>query len=148
MSKTLAKSAHELSAQYVAMRNERKNRKERTKASGSKRTQLTIKQRERILAKTNSRCHLCGGKINGKWQADHVLAHSSGGKHAEDNYLPAHILCNNYRWHYTADEFQQILKLGVWARTQIQRYTAIGRYIADEFLKHENNRISRNKKSV
>ena len=28
-----------------------------------------------------------------------------------DNYLPAHATCNNYRWDYTAAEFQEILKL-------------------------------------
>jgi hypothetical protein len=75
-----------------------------------------------------------------------VLAHSGGGQHSEDNYLPAHALCNNYRWHYTAEEFQQILKLGVWARTQIQRLTRVGRYVAEEFLKYEKRRAARNSK--
>jgi hypothetical protein len=28
------------------------------------------------------------------------LAHSTGGKHRVDNYLAAHSVCNNYRWHY------------------------------------------------
>jgi hypothetical protein len=64
-----------------------------------------------------------GGPVGEIWQADHVLSHSGGGASTEENYLPAHILCNNYRWHYTAEELQQILKLGVWTRTQIQKLT-------------------------
>lgn len=148
MSNMLPKSAEELSAHYEAMHKNRRRRKEEAKASGATRVQLTNAQRRRILAKTGSRCHLCGGRIEGSWQADHVLAHSGGGRHTEDNYLPAHSLCNNYRWHYTAEEFQQILKLGVWARTQIQRRTRIGRSVAEEFLKHERNRAARRKSSL
>lgn len=72
-------------------------------------------------AKTGGPCHICGGLIDGRWQADHVLAYSGGGGHAADNYLPAHELCSIYRWDYLAEEFQEILKLGVWARTQIER---------------------------
>src|SRR5580765_2738113 len=54
--------------------------------------------REAILLKTGGRCHLCGGAITETdWQADHVLAHSTGGKHSAENYLPAHSICNNYR---------------------------------------------------
>jgi hypothetical protein len=33
--------------------------------------------------------------------------------------LPAHSTCNNYRWDYLPEEFQYILKLGVWASTQM-----------------------------
>src|SRR4051794_18977250 len=71
------------------------------------RATLTKAERRQVLSKTNNRCHICGGKIDGAvWQADHVLAHSTGGEHSVDNYLPAHSLCNNYRWHYDAEEFQ------------------------------------------
>lgn len=148
MSDDLPATAEELSDRYEAMQKERRRRKERTKASGAKRAGLTQAQRRRVLAKTNSRCHLCGGEINGSWQADHVLAHSGGGEHAEENYLPAHSECNNYRWHYTAEEFQQILKLGVWARTEVQKFTRIGRDIADRFVKRERTRAGRRRKSV
>ena len=82
---------------------------------------LTAVERHQVLAKTAGRCHICGGKIKGKaWHADHVMAHSAGGVHDVDNYLPAHSLCNNYRWDYRPEEFQYILKLGVWTRTQIE----------------------------
>jgi len=61
-----------------------------------------------VFKKTSGRCHICGGSIDGKWQADHVFSHSVGGAHTANNYLPAHALCNNYRWDHSADEFQAI----------------------------------------
>ncbi len=90
-------------------------------------------------------CSKCGGEIDGKWQADHVMAHSGGGQHSIDNYLPAHRLCNNYRWDYTAEEFQYILKIGVWTRTQIEHGTKFGRDVAARFLAHESARRKRRK---
>jgi hypothetical protein len=77
------------------------------------------------------------------WQADHVMAHSAGGVHGIDNYLPAHSLCNNYRWDYLPEEFQYILKLGVWTRTQIERGTPIGNDVANAFATYETRRIKR-----
>jgi hypothetical protein len=81
--------------------------------------------------------------IDGAWQADHVLAHSGGGEHRADNYLPAHVLCNNYRWDYSAEEFQHILKLGVWLRTQIELAKPVGRLAAKHFVAHEKKRHGR-----
>lgn len=78
-----------------------------------------------------------------KWQADHVLAHSGGGGHSLQNYLPAHAVCNNYRWDYGPQEFQAILKLGVWLRTQIERGTKIGALAGESFVKHERIRVGR-----
>lgn len=108
------------------------------------RSSLTAAERLRVLGKTSRRCHICGGKIeDDKWQADHVLAHSAGGTHEVDNYLPAHSTCNNYRWDYLPEEFQYILKLGVWTRTQIERGTTVGNDIARAFADHETRRVSR-----
>jgi 5-methylcytosine-specific restriction endonuclease McrA len=108
------------------------------------RTSLTAAERRQVLAKTSDRCHICGGKIEGAgWQADHVIAHSAGGTHNVDNYLPAHATCNNYRWDYLPEEFQYILKLGVWARTQIERGTAVGNDVASAFAGHEACRLKR-----
>ncbi len=91
---------------------------------------------------------MCGGDISGPWNADHVLAHSAGGKHAPDNYLPTHATCNNYRWDYLPEEFELILKLGVWARTQVDRGTVIGASIEQGFTSHEARRIVRRKNQV
>jgi len=74
-----------------------------------------------------------------------VLAHSNRGTHAMENYLPAHRLCNNYRWDYSAEEFQWILKLGVWVRTQVERETEIGTDLRDVFHQYELARQKRRK---
>jgi 5-methylcytosine-specific restriction endonuclease McrA len=108
------------------------------------RTSLTAADRLQVFAKTSGRCHICGGKIDGqKWQADYVMAHSAGGTHDVDNCLPAHATCNNYRWDYLPEEFQYILKLGVWARTQIERGTTVGNGVASAFAGHEARRVKR-----
>lgn len=108
------------------------------------RRSLTPKQRPEVLVKAGKRCHLCGGKINGSdWQADHVYAHSTGGTHTIENYLPSHSLCNNYRWHYGTKEFQWILKLGVWLRTQIEKGTPIGQLAGQAFIKYDRRRAAR-----
>lgn len=107
---------------------------------------LTAAERAEVLRKTGGKCHICGGDILGSWHADHVLAHSTGGKHSIDNYLPAHGTCNNYRWDYLAEEFRLILKLGVWARTKVELGTTIGQVIEQDFSKYEARRIGRLKK--
>jgi hypothetical protein len=68
-----------------------------------------------------------------------VLAYGGGGPHAPDNYLPAHRLCNNYRWDYLPEELQWILKMGVWARTLMQESSSkngLGRQMAESFLQY------------
>jgi len=72
-----------------------------------------------------------------------VLAHSGGGGSEADNYLAAHTLCNNYRWDYLPEEFQVILKLGVWARTQIEKNTSLGQQLASAFVAYEKVRRGR-----
>ena len=107
------------------------------------RKNLTRAQRKHVFSKTAGRCHICGGRIYGPWHADHVFSHSLGGPHAADNYLPAHPICNNYRWFYGTEEFQWILKLGVWLRTQIEKQTALGRLAAKAFCSHHRKRAGR-----
>jgi 5-methylcytosine-specific restriction endonuclease McrA len=125
---------------------QRKYRVVSKRGEHKQRSSLKINERKEILGKTAGRCHICGGVIEeGNWQADHVLAHSADGKHSIDNFLPAHDLCNNYRWHYDAEEFQWILKLGIWLRTQIERETPIGRSAGDSFCKYDGNRAGRQK---
>ncbi|HEY5865626.1 MAG TPA: HNH endonuclease [Candidatus Tectomicrobia bacterium] len=109
---------------------------------------LTDTERADVLSKTGGKCHICGGDIRGSWNADHVLAHSAGGRHSADNYLPAHGTCNHYRWDYLAEEFELILKLGVWARTQVERGTAVGRDIETMFSSYEAKRVGRRKNAA
>lgn len=111
-----------------------------------RRIPLTKAQRAEVLRKAGGRCHICGGAIGGSdWEADHVFAHCTGGTHSLDNYLPAHSICNNYRWYYGTQEFQWILKLGVWLRTQIETKKKIGLEAAKHFITHERRRARRRK---
>src|SRR5207249_3539764 len=128
----------ELRELFLSLRQQRRELKSRTKEEGVRRRALTKTERKAVLLKTRKRCHICGGLIKGRrWQADHVLAHSGGGTHREDNYLPAHTLCNKYRWDYLALEFQYILKLGVWAKTQIETNKGLGPELAEHFVPYE-----------
>src|SRR3984957_1539505 len=114
---------------------------------GLVRESLSPRERDVVLAKTGGQCHLCGGQIeDNKWKADHVFSHALGGEHSPDNHLPAHSLCNGYRWFYKPEEFQWILKLGVWLRTQIETETKVGRDAAKAFRKYDCVRASRRKK--
>jgi 5-methylcytosine-specific restriction endonuclease McrA len=137
------------SAFAESLRELHKHRKHRVvskRSERARRSSLNTSQRKEIFKKTAGRCHICGGVIEeGNWQADHVLAHSADGKHSIDNFLPAHNLCNNYRWHYDAEEFQWILKLGVWLRTQIERETPIGHSAGESFCRYDGNRAGRRK---
>jgi 5-methylcytosine-specific restriction endonuclease McrA len=91
------KTDSDLQAHLIDLRSKR--RLEKQNSIRRSRTSLTAAERLQVLAKTSGACHICGGKIEGKsWRADHVIAHSAGGTHDVDNYLPAHATCNNYRW--------------------------------------------------
>ena len=136
-------NADEFADLLRSLHSARKQRQEAFKATKRTRQMLSAAERRQILAKNAGRCHICGGAIEGAWQADHVLAHSGGGGHIADNYLPAHALCNNYRWDYSSEEFQYILKLGVWIRTQIERKSAIGRAAVTAYLAYDSGRARR-----
>src|SRR5450755_2268818 len=111
--------AEALSNHLRQLRLKRRALKKELGVAKRRRQPLSATERSKILQKTGNKCHICGGEILDQWHADHVLAHSTGGQHSAENYLPAHSLCNNYRWDYTPEEFQYILKLGIWIRTII-----------------------------
>ena len=96
-----------------------------------------------MLAKTAGRCHLCGGEVAEHWTADHVLAHAGGGHHAVDNYLPAHGRCNGYKWAYSPEEFQWVLKIGVWARRQMEFDSDLGNAMVSRFFRYDVQRQGR-----
>jgi len=138
----------EFADELLRLRIERDKTVSAVKLAGRKRFSLTRAERAAVLLKAGARCHICGGLIAGvEWEADHVFAHSGGGSHSVDNYLPAHSLCNNYRWHYGAEEFQWILKLGVWLRTQIEQRTPAGKVAGEQFIAHERRRATRRRPS-
>jgi hypothetical protein len=114
-----------------------------------RRLSLNAGQRLAVLAKTAGRCHLCGGEITeSRFAADHVLAHAAGGMHSLDNYLPAHGLCNGCRWFYSAEEFQWILRMGIWARKHMEQQTPIGMKMLPIFVNHEKSVRKRRKSNT
>ncbi|MBX3023799.1 HNH endonuclease [bacterium] len=141
-------SAKQITARLIKLKRGRKRRHVRAREEGRRRGALTPRQRRDVLAKTAGRCHVCGGTVDGAWHADHVLAHSGGGRHRADNFLAAHRLCNTYRWDYSPGEFQLILKLGGWIANEIRRSTPVGRAAADGFVKKERRRAGRAKRSA
>jgi len=107
----------------------------------------SISERPKILAKTGGQCHVYGGPIEGnQWDADHISAHSLGGKPLLDNFLPADSICNGCRWFFQPEEIQWILKLGVWLRKQIEDETKLGMQAAQAFCKQDYVRELRRKK--
>ena len=140
---SLPRSPELLARQLRRIRTARVRRNARRRAKPVRRQALTPRNRAIVLAKTAGRCHLCGGLIAERWSADHVLAHSGGGRHAVDNYLPAHGLCNGYRWSYLPEEFQWALKIGVWARFQMEQRSAFGEAMLRRFFDYECSREAR-----
>lgn len=139
-------------ADFVERLHELRKTRRESKIKGENRAargRLSRSERAKIFAKTGGRCHFCGDFISGdKWQADHLSAHSLGGPHSIDNYLPAHSSCNRYRWVYGPDEFLGILRLGVWLSTHIERKTILGKDAAKAFCKRDRVRESRRKKYI
>lgn len=112
-------------------------------------TRLTPLQRAKILEKTDGCCHICGCKLEAdNFQADHVQNHVGGGASKLDNFLASCNTCNNYRWHYIPEEIQWILKLGVFAKTQIETQTVAGITIAEAFLKKGKAKIKYTKSTM
>ena len=131
-------------AKYLKETHGRREReKSERKTIWQKRRSPKPHERALIKSKTDGRCHICGGLVGDSWQADHVLAHSAGGDHSPDNYLAAHPVCNNYRWDYLPEEFELILKLGVLARTEIEKGTKVGKEVSKKFLQKEKQKIRR-----
>ena len=109
-----------------------------------RRLHLLAEQRREVFQKTDGRCHLCGGELEeNDFVADHVLSHAAGGSANVRNFLPAHGLCNGSRWFYSDEEFKWILRMGVWARKQIEDRPRIGRRMVPDFLAHERKKEKR-----
>ncbi len=139
-------SADKFISRLKSLRSDRRRAKLDRRSKGVRRS-LTAAERKEILQKTGGHCHLCGGRIEGEWQADHVFSHALGGKHHIDNFLPAHSTCNKYRWFYSPEEFQWILKLGVWLRTEIEQGSDVGREAAGIFIANDKKRHARRKQT-
>ena len=72
----------------------------KNKVIGVKRSVLSSQKRKLVFEKTDGHCYICGVELElTNFQADHVRAHSAGGAHTANNYLPSCFTCNNYCWH-------------------------------------------------
>ena len=141
----MANTTHnDLQTRLIDLRRERENIKDLHR--GARRKALTAGIRKDIEQKTGGRCHICGGTLQQDWVVDHVSPHSGGGDDEISNALPACRLCNNYKWDYLPEEFQMILKLGVWVRTQVEKGRGLGPDIAREFTEYEARRAARTKR--
>jgi 5-methylcytosine-specific restriction endonuclease McrA len=118
---------------HEARKTEQARRKQKEKEQ-ERRRQLTADERNQVFSKTGGHCHLCGGEMNQSsggelteerevlphFVVDHIVPFASGGKDSLDNFLAAHGLCNGCRWFYSPEEFQWILRIGIWARKQME----------------------------
>ena len=130
-----------------SMRAKRRDRTAEFREQGRSRSALTSNQRKEILAKTGNRCHVCGIKIKRteSWHADHIQPHSGGGECAVDNFLPSCALCNRNRWHMLPEEIQVVLSLGVFVKNEIEKDTALGQRLAEQYVKKEQRRQKRSR---
>jgi 5-methylcytosine-specific restriction endonuclease McrA len=138
-------SAEELATRFQELRKARSQRiAEQRLLPKQPRPKL---DREAILEKTARRCHICGGNIekDSYWEADHVFPASGGGTSDIGNYLPAHGLCNTAKWDQSSEELQWVLKIGVWAKKQMESNDKFGRDMLQGFWNHEQERLKRQK---
>jgi len=110
-----------------------------------KRSSPSPRTRQLIYEKTGGLCHICGGKLDPKWAADHVMPAATGGKNTIDNFLPACHVCNRLKWHRAPEAIRLIMQLGIYARKEIQHDTPLGRQIATLFQRKEKMNSLRRK---
>ena len=109
-----------------------------------KKKNLQVGDKVEILKKTGNCCHVCGQELNlSNFQADHIVPQSTGGDSEIENYIAACKLCNSYRWGYLPEEIRWVMKVGVWAKTQIEFETELGKNISESFIEYEKTREQR-----
>lgn len=109
----------------------------------NKRSSPSKRNRQLIYEKTGGLCHICGGKLDVKWAADHVMPAATGGKSTIDNFLPACHTCNRLKWHRSPEVIQLIMRLGIYARKEIQHDTTLGRQLKRLFERKDKHNGSR-----
>ena len=101
----LPPSPDELAKRLQSLHKERSELQQKRKQEKQKRRHsLNAGERGKVLEKTGSHCHLCGGQVGEitegeleeerKFVVDHIVPWASGGDDSLDNFLPAHGLCN------------------------------------------------------
>ena len=148
----IPKTPEEFSRRLTDLHDEKRDSREQNRGKTTK--NWTLEVRVKVLQKTDSRCHLCGDRLEeGNVAIDHVLPRSSGGSDSIENLLPACKLCNTYKLDASPERFQWILKVGVLSLREIEngrksKPTKLGIQIASKFLAKETyNKKRRDKRS-
>lgn len=74
-----------------------------------------------------------------------MVPHARAGGSKVVNFLPAHTDCNRMRRFYGPDEIRALVTLGVYAKTEIQEGTELGRTLAVFFEEKLKARAARRK---
>jgi hypothetical protein len=72
--------------------------------------------------------------------ADHVASFASGAGSRPTNYLPAHRECNGFKWYYSPRELRWMLRMGIWARSRMERESRLSNDALDDFWNWEKHR--------
>lgn len=99
------------------------------------RASLTTAERKAVFKKTGGTCHVCGGRVGVRWQADHVVPHKLGGQAKVENYLPICKECNRLRWSHAPEVIRLIMRLGTYAKNEIRHETELGEQLLSLVLK-------------
>jgi 5-methylcytosine-specific restriction endonuclease McrA len=105
--------------------------KPKTKLKAGTRKGVRSRDRHTIRAITGGRCHVCGGRVGRRWQADHVVAIKLGGDNGSKNFLPICKPCNRLRWHYSPRVLRMVLLIGVYAKDEILGDTRLGNQLLE-----------------
>ncbi|MDD5041489.1 MAG: HNH endonuclease [Candidatus Peribacteraceae bacterium] len=112
-----------------------------------------------IFQKTEGHCHFCGdplrlhkygckdiNDLGGAWEADHVIQRGKGGKKEAENCLPACVRCNRLRWHRKGNNLRELLLLGLIAKDEIKKSSAVGNTLKAMRAKRLMNNKKRRRK--
>lgn len=84
-------------------------------------------EKEEIYNKTNGICHICGIKLSlNKFSITESITNDN------ESFLPACKTCKRIHDNYLPEEIKWVLKIGLWAKTQIEYETEIGNLISGE----------------
>ena len=61
----------------------------------NKRKSMTPQRKAKVFAAHDGICHICGMKVRGDWDADHIIALENGGSDDDDNLAPACKSCHS-----------------------------------------------------
>ena len=99
-------------------------------------------EKAEIFNKTNGICHICGCEL---YFEKFSITCSAEKEKSVESCLPACKSCKMIYDNYLSSEIKWMLKIGLWAKTQIEYETDIGKEIATEIIEVEKDRENRKK---